>query len=158
MSVKYIPEAYHTVTPYLIVDGCADALEFYKTAFGAIELYRMPGPTGKIMHSEIKIGDSTIMVADENPERGAKGPLSLGGTPFGLCLYVPDVDATFAAAIAAGGTVLYPVKNQFYGDRSGTLTDPYGHKWTIATHIEDVPPHEMPQRAEAAMKEFSTAS
>lgn len=158
MSVKPIPDGYHTVTPYLIVDGCADALEFYKKAFGAIELFRMPGPTGKIMHAEIKIGNSPIMFSDEMPQMGNRGPVSLGGTPFGLCLYVPDVDATFAAAVAAGGKVLFPVKNQFYGDRSGSIIDPFGHKWTISTHIEDVPPDEMPARAEKAMKEFCPPS
>jgi PhnB protein len=158
MSVKAIPDGYHTVTPYMIVDGCAAALEYYKKAFGATELMRMPGPNGKIMHSEIKIGNSPIMLADEVPERDARGPITIGGTPFGICLYVPNVDAMFAAAIAAGGKVLYPVKDQFYGDRSGTLVDPFGHKWTIATHVEDVSPQEMQKRSEAAMKEFCSAS
>jgi len=158
VSVKPIPDGYHTATPYLIVNGGVAAIEFYKKAFGATELMRMPGPGGKIMHAEIKIGNSPIMLGDEAPERDVKGPQSLGGTTFGMCLYVPDVDAMFAAAIAAGGKELYPVKNQFYGDRSGTLIDPFGHKWTIATHIEDVAPEQMQQRAEAAMKEFCTSS
>ncbi len=158
MSVKPIPDGYHTATPYLIVNGGVAAIEFYKKAFGATELMRMPGPSGKLMHAEIKIGNSPIMLGDEAPERDVKGPQSLGGTTFGMCLYVPDVDAMFAAAIAAGGKELYPVKNQFYGDRSGTLIDPFGHKWTIATHIEDVPPEQMQQRAEAAMKELCTSS
>lgn len=158
MSVKPIPDGYHTATPYLIVDGGAAALEFYKNAFGATELMRMPGPSGKLMHAEMKIGNSPIMLADEAPERDIKGPKSLGGTTIGICLYVPDVDATYAAAIAAGGKELYPVKNQFYGDRSGTLIDPFGHKWTIATHIEDLSHEQMGQRAEAAMKEFCTAN
>jgi len=158
VSVKPIPDGYHTATPYLIVNGGVAAIEFYKKAFGATELMRMPGPSGKLMHAEIKIGNSPIMLGDEAPERDVKGPQSLGGTTFGMCLYVPDVDAMFAAAIAAGGKELYPVKNQFYGDRSGTLIDPFGHKWTIATHIEDVPPEQMQQRAEAAMKELCTSS
>jgi PhnB protein len=158
MSVKPIPAGYHTATPYLIVNGAAAALEFYKKAFGATELVRMPGPGGKIMHAEIKIGDSPIMLGDEVPERDIKGPISLGGTPIGMCLYVPDVDTMFAAAIAAGGKELHPIKNQFYGDRSGTLIDPFGHKWTIATHIEDLTPEQMRQRGEAAMKEFCTNS
>jgi PhnB protein len=158
MSVKAIPDGYHTVTPYLILTGGAAALDYYKKAFGAIELFRMPGPDGKIMHAEIKIGDSILMLADEAPERDAKSPSTLGGTPFGLCLYVANADAMFDAAIAAGGKVFYPLKNQFYGDRSGTLIDPFGHKWTIATHVEDVPPEEMQKRAEAAMKEFPKKS
>jgi PhnB protein len=158
VSVKPIPDGYHTATPYLIVNGGVAAIEFYKKAFGATELMRMPGPGGKLMHAEIKIGNSPIMLGDEAPERDVKGPHSLGGTTFGMCLYVPDADAMFAAAIAAGGKELYPVKNQFYGDRSGTLIDPFGHKWTIATHIEDVTPEQMQQRAEAAMKEFCTSS
>ena len=149
MSVKPIPDGYHTVTPYLIVKGAARALDFYKKAFGATELFRMPGPGGKIMHAEIKIGDSPIMLADEFPEMDARGPQSLGGTPVGLCLYVEDVDARFAKAVAAGGKVLRPVVDQFYGDRSGTVADPFGHKWTIATHKEDVSPEEMKRRMAA---------
>jgi PhnB protein len=158
MSVKPVPDGYHTVTPYLIVKGCAEALEYYKKAFGAVELYRMPGPDGRVMHAEMNIGTSRLMFSDETPERGNLGPLTLGGTTFGLCVYVPDVDTVFASAVAAGGKVLYPVKNQFYGDRSGSILDPFGHKWTIATHIEDVPPQEMAQRAEAAMKEMCPPS
>jgi PhnB protein len=158
MSVKPIPDGYHTVTPYLAVKGAAAAIDYYKKAFGAIELMRMPGPDGKIAHAEIKIGNSPIMLGDEVPERDVKGPLTLGGTPIGICLYVPNVDAMFAAAIAAGGKVFYPVKDQFYGDRSGTLIDPFGHKWTVATHIEDVSPADMQKRMEAAMKEFCSTS
>ncbi len=158
MSVKPIPEGYYTVTPYLVVKGAAAALEYYKKAFGAIELVRMPGPDGKIMHAELKIGNSPIMLGDEAPERDVKGPLSLGGSPVGICLYVPDADAMFNAAISAGGKELYPIKNQFYGDRSGTLIDPFGHKWTVATHIEDVSPEDMRKRMEAAMKEFCSTS
>jgi PhnB protein len=159
MSVKPIPEGYHTVTPYLIVQGAANAIEFYKKAFGATEIMRMPcGQTGRLMHAEVQIGDSRIMLADEMPEMKVVGPRTLGGTTIGICLYVPDVDATFGQAIAAGATQLYPIKNQFYGDRSGSLIDPFGHKWTIATHIEDVTPQEMVQRSEKAMKEFAAAA
>ena len=151
MAVKPIPDGYHTVTPYLIVKGAAKALEFYKKALGAEERVRMRGPEGKIMHAEIQIGDSTIMLADEFPQMGAVSPQSLGGTPVGICLYVQDVDTLFKRAIAAGGKEERPLQNQFYGDRSGTMVDPFGHKWTIATHIEDVTPEEM-QRRMAAMK------
>ncbi|MDB5308693.1 MAG: Glyoxalase/bleomycin resistance protein/dioxygenase [Gemmataceae bacterium] len=152
MPVKPIPDGYHTVTPYLIVKGAADAIEYYKRAFGATELMRMAGPDGRIGHAEIRIGDSHIMLADEHPDMGHRGPQSLGGTPVGIVLYVPDVDTLFAQAVAAGGTVERPVVNQFYGDRSGTLTDPFGHKWTLGTHVEDVPPDEMKRRMEAMMK------
>jgi PhnB protein len=158
MAVKPIPDGYYTVTPYLAVKGAAAAMDYYKKAFGAVELVRMPGPDGKIAHAEIKIGNSPIMLGDEAPERDVKGPLTLGGTPIGICLYVPNVDAMFGAAIAAGGKVLYPVKDQFYGDRSGTLIDPFGHKWTVATHIEDVSPEDMKKRMEVAMKEFCSTS
>jgi PhnB protein len=154
MSVKPIPDGYHTATVYMIVKGCAEALDFYKKAFGANVRMTMPGPGGRIMHAEFTLGDSTIMLADEVPERDALSPQTIGGTPFGICLYVPDVDAAFERAIAAGGKVIYPVKDQFYGDRSGSLIDPFGHKWTIATHIEDVSPEEMQRRSEAMMKEF----
>ena len=149
MSVKPIPEGYHTVTPYLIVKGAAKALDFYKAAFGATELVRMPGPDGRICHAEIKIGDSHIMLAEECPEMGAKDPQTLGGSPIGICLYVEDVDTRYAQAIAAGGTVKRAVQNQFYGDRSGCLIDPFGHNWTIGTHIEDVAPEEMSRRMAA---------
>ncbi len=153
MAVKPIPDGYHTATPYLIIGGAAKAIEFYKQAFGAQELFRMADPSGKVGHAEIKIGDSPIMLADEHPEMGHKGPKSLGGSPVGIMLYVRDVDTVVAQAVAAGATVTQPVKNQFYGDRSGTLTDPFGHLWTVSTHVEDVPPEEMKRRAEAAMKE-----
>lgn len=146
MPAKPIPDGYHSVTPYLIVSGAAKALDFYVRALGAEERVRMPGPGGKIMHAEIQIGDSMVMLADEFPEMGAKSPQSIGGTPVGICLYVEDVDARFKKAIAAGAKEERPVQNQFYGDRSGTLIDPFGHKWTIATHIEDVTPEEMGRR------------
>src|SRR5262245_4966873 len=152
MAVKPIPEGYHTATPYLIVSGAARAIEFYKKAFGAREKVRMPGPGDKLGHAEIQIGNSHIMLADEFPEMGAKSPTSLGGTPVGLCLYVEDCDGVFKQAIAAGAKEERPVKDQFYGDRSGTVIDPFGHKWTIATHKEDVPPAEMEKRMAEFMK------
>jgi PhnB protein len=153
MAVKPIPDGYHTATPYLIVQGAARALEFYKKAFGATELMRLAGPDGRVGHAEIKVGDSPIMLADEFPEMGIRGPHSFGGSPVHLLLYVEDVDARFDRAIAAGATVQRPVKDQFYGDRSGTLTDPFGHVWTIATHKEDVSPEEVHRRFEASMKQ-----
>jgi PhnB protein len=152
MAVPYKPEGYHTATAYLIVKGGANAIEFYKAAFGATELFRMPGPGGKVLHAEIKIGDSPIMLADEVPERDARSPQSYGGTPVGMLLYVPDVDALFAQAIKAGAKVVMPVQDQFYGDRSGTLVDPFGHKWTLATHKEDVSMEEMNRRMAAMRK------
>ena len=155
MSVSPIPAGYHTVTPYLIVKGAAAAIEFYKSVFGAIEEMRMAGPGGTIMHAEIRIGDSKIMLSEECPQWGTRGPQTLGGSPVGLCLYFPDVDARVAAAVAAGATVTKPVQDQFYGDRSGSVTDPFGHQWTVATHIEDVSHEEMTRRAEAAMKKFA---
>ena len=148
---KAIPEGYHSVTPYLICKGAAQAMDWYKKAFGAEERVRMAGPGGVLMHGEIQIGDSMVMMADEFPEMGAKSPASYGGTPVGICLYVNDCDAVFDRAVAAGGKVLYPLADQFYGDRSGTLLDPYGHKWTIATHKEDVSPEEMTKRQQEWM-------
>jgi PhnB protein len=152
MAVKPIPEGYHTVTPYLYIKGTAKALEFYKKAFGAVELFRMAGPDGRIGHAEIKIGDSMIMMADEHPEMGVKGPEAYGGTTVGICLYVEDVDTVYKRAIAAGGKEVRPLTDQFYGDRSGTLNDPFGHTWTISTHKEDVPNEEMEKRAQEWMK------
>jgi len=149
MAVKQIPEGYHSVTPYLSVKGATAALEYFKQAFGAIELMRMPAPGGKIGHAEIKIGDSPIMLADEFPEMGHKSPKTLGGSPVSIMIYVEDVDTVFARAITAGGTEQRPVKDQFYGDRSGTLEDPFGHVWHVATHKEDVPAEEMARRASA---------
>lgn len=152
MKVKPVPEGYHSVTPYLSVDGAVEAIEFYKKAFGAKELFRMPMPGGKIGHAEIQIGDSRIMLADENPEMGGRSPKSLGGSPVGLMVYVEDVDRQFQQAIAAGARVTRPLKDQFYGDRSGNIEDPFGHKWTVATHIEDVAPEEMEKRMKEAME------
>ena len=148
-NVKPIPEGYHSVTPYLIINGATAALDFYKKAFGAVELFRMEHG-GKIGHAEIKIGDSPIMLADEQPEMGFAGPQSLGGTPVSLMIYVEDVDTIYKQAINAGGTELKALQDQFYGDRSGTLKDPYGHVWTVATHKEDVTPEEMDKRIKAA--------
>ena len=147
---KPIPEGYHTATPYLIVRDAASAIEFYKKAFGATELMRMADPSGRIGHAEIKIGNSPIMMADEVPEMGYRSPQSLGGSPVSILLYVEDVDAVFSQAIAAGAKVQRPVEDQFYGDRSGGVTDPFGHVWYVATHKEDVSPEEMRKRAAAA--------
>jgi len=141
-----IPDGYHAVTPYLIVDGAARAIDFYQRAFGAEEIMRMRGPDGKIGHAELRIGDSIIMVSDEMPESGARSPHSLGGTTAGLFLYVPDVDKVFSQAVAAGATVDMPLQDMFWGDRYGKLTDPFGHSWSLATHVEDVSPQEMEQR------------
>jgi len=146
MAAKPVPEGFHTVTPYLIVNDGRAAIEFYKQAFGAKEEYRMDGPGGKVMHAEIRIGDSHVMLADEFPDMGYRGPQALGGSPVSLLLYVEDVDARFQRAVAAGAKVLRPVEDQFYGDRTGTLADPFGHVWSIATHKEDVPPDEIKRR------------
>jgi len=153
MTVKPIPDGYHTVTPYLIIRDASDAIEFYRRAFGAVELLRMDAPGGKIGHAEVKIGDSPIMLADEYPEQGFLGPASLGGTAVSILLYVEDVDTLFARAIGAGATMMRPVVDQFYGDRSGTLKDPFGHVWTIATHKEDLSSEEL-QRRMADMKDI----
>ena len=150
MPAKPIPDGYHTATPYLIVKGAANAIDFYKKAFGARELMRHAEPSGKVGHAEIKIGNSPIMLADEYPDMGFRAPQSAGGSGTGILLYVEDVDTWFARAIAAGGKELRPVKDQFYGDRSGTLTDPFGHLWTISTHKEDVSPEEMRRRISAS--------
>ena len=149
-NVKPIPDGYHSVTPYLIIKGAGDAIEFYKKAFGATELFRMAQPDGKVGHAEIKIGDSPIMLSDENPELGYTSPTTLGGTPVSIMIYVDDVDTIFKQAIAAGGKQQKPVQDQFYGDRSGSLQDPFGHVWHVATHKEDVSPEEMDKRAAAA--------
>ena len=149
-AVKPIPDGYHTVTPYLIIKGAADAIEFYKKAFGATELFRMPQPDGKIGHAEIKIGDSPIMLADEFPEMKYFSPKTLGGSAVSILIYVDDVDSVFTQAIAAGGEEQRPVEDKFYGDRGGSLVDPFGHIWHIATHTEDVSPEEMEKRAAAA--------
>ena len=149
MAVQPIPPGYHSVTPYLIVDGAAQAIEFYKKAFDATELMRVPGAEGKVMHAEIKIGDSPVMLADECPDMGAKGPKAIGGSPSSLMIYVEDVDQVFRRTIEEGATEVRPLQNQFYGDRSGTLTDPFGHQWTVATHVEEVSEEELQRRMAA---------
>ena len=153
MTTKSIPDGYHSVTPYLIIKGAADAIDFYKRTFGAAELMRMPRPDGKIGHAEIRIGDSAIMLADEHLEMGHRSPQSLGGAGVSLMVYVERVDDVFKRAIASGAKEVQPVKDQFYGDRPGTLRDPFGHTWTIATHIEDIPPEEMRRRADQFMQQ-----
>jgi PhnB protein len=152
MAVKPIPDGYHTVTPYLIVKDASAAIDFYKKAFGATEVMRMNGPNDKVMHAEIKIGDSFVMMAEEFPEMGALAPQKPGIASVSLVLYVRDVDALAGQAVAAGAKVVRPVQDQFYGDRSGTFSDPFGHVWTIATHKEDVPHDEMLRRFEEAMR------
>ncbi len=149
-KVNPIPEGYHTVTPYLIIKGAADAIEFYKKAFAATELFRMAQPDGRVGHAEVRIGDSTIMLADEFPEMGHKSLATLGGSAVSLLIYVEDVDAVFAQALAAGAAEERAVEDKFYGDRGGSLVDPFGHTWHIATHTEDVSPEEMQKRATAA--------
>lgn len=152
MAVRPIPEGYHSVTPYLTVKGAARAIDFYKKAFGATELMRFPGPNDSVMHAEIKIGDSVVMLADESDERGNRGPQAVGGTPVSLMIYVPDVDKVFNQAVSSGAKTTSAVQDQFYGDRSGNLTDPFGHVWTIATHKEDVSAAEMQRRMAALPK------
>jgi PhnB protein len=146
MSVQKIPDGYHTAPTSLIISGAARAYECYMTAVGAVEMMRMSGAGEDVMHAEIRIGDSPIMLSDEFPDMGFRSPKSLGGSPISLMLYVEDVDRMFDQAIAAGGKVVRPLQDQFYGDRSGTLEDPFGHIWSISTHIEDVPPEEMAKR------------
>ena len=150
-DVKPIPDGYPQVTPYLCVDGAKAAIEFYSNVLGATERMHMPGPDGKIGHAELELGDSLIMLADEYPEMGVRGPKAVGGTPVTIMIYVEDADAVFDAAVAAGATALRPVENQFYGDRIGQFEDPFGHRWSVATHVEDVPPDEMEKRAAEAM-------
>ena len=155
MAVKPIPEGYRSVTPYLAVKQAADAIEFYRRAFGAKERMRMPGPDGKIGHAELEIGNSVIMLADEHPDMDFRGPASIGGTSVTLHLYVPDVDASFSKATAAGAKPVRAVEDQFYGDRAGSVRDPFGHVWHIATHKEDLSPEELRRRAEAASKQHA---
>jgi PhnB protein len=148
-KVQPIPDGYHSATPYLIVKGAAQALDFYKQAFGAQEIMRFALPNGQVGHAEIKIGDSPIMLADESPEMGAVSPATIGGSAVAIMLYVTDVDATVKRAVAAGAKLTRPVEDKFYGDRAGSLTDPFGHLWHVATHKEDVPVDEMKKRAMA---------
>jgi PhnB protein len=148
--VNPIPEGYPRVTPYLIVDGAAAAIDFYCSVLGATERMRMAGPDGKVGHAELEIGNSVVMLADEHPEVDAYSPGSVGGTPVSLHVYVEDVDGLFERAIEAGAKVLQPVEDKFYGDRSGGFEDPFGHHWNVASHVEDVPPDEMSKRAAEA--------
>jgi len=157
MAVKPIPEGYHSVTPYLIIEGAGEAIAFYARAFGAKELFRFPTPDGKIGHAEIKIGDSPIMLADAYPAMGYKSPKSLGGSPVSLMIYVEDVDSVFNQAVQAGATVKEALTDKFYGDRSGSLIDPFGHVWHVSTHKEDVSMEEMEKRAKAASAGSSAA-
>jgi PhnB protein len=151
-DVKPIPDGYPRVTPYLIVDGGEAAIGFYTKVLGATERMRMPSPGGRIGHAELELGDGLIMLADEHPEMEILGPRSVGGSPVTINAYVDDVDSVFDRAIAEGATSKRPVENQFYGDRSGQFEDPFGHRWSIATHVEDVPPDEMAKRAAAMME------
>lgn len=149
--VRPIPEGYPRVMPYLSIDGAGAAIDFYTAVLDAKERMQMPGPDGKVGHAELEIGDSIIMLADESPDMGNKSPKSLGGTPVSMMVYVEDVDATFAKALKAGATEVQPIEDKFYGDRSGSFEDPWGHQWHVATHIEDVSPEEMDKRVAELM-------
>ena len=150
-NVKPIPDGYPQVTPYLIVDGANAAIDFYSKIFGATERMRMSSPGDRIGHAELEIGDSLIMLADEHPEMGIRGPKAIGGTPVTISVYVDDVDGVFELAVKEGATATRQVENQFYGDRSGQFEDPFGHRWSVATHVEDMPPEEMAKRAAGGM-------
>ncbi len=149
-SVKPIPDGYPRVTPYLFTNRASAAIDFYTKVFGATERMRMAEPNGTIGHAELTIGDSVIMLADEHPDRGVLGPRAIGGTPVMISIYVEDVDKTIDQAVTSGATILHPIADQFYGDRSGTIEDPFGHHWNVATHVEDIAPEEMARRAAAA--------
>ena len=151
-NVKPVPEGYHTATPYLIIDGAARALDFYRRIFGAVEKMRMPSPGGKVGHAEISIGDSIIMLADEHPEIGARSPRAVGGSGVGIMLYVDDVDVTVKNAVAEGAKLVQKVEDKFYGDRTGTIEDPWGHTWHVGTHKEDVSEDEMKRRMASMAK------
>lgn len=153
MTVKAVPSGHHSITPYLAIQNAAEALEFYKKAFGMTESYKLMMPDGRLGHAELRLGDSLIMVADEFPEHGGKSATTLGGSPVAIHLYVEDVDTVFKTALAAGAKERHPVMDQFYGDRSGQLEDPYGHLWWVATHKEDVSPAEMQKRVNAMCNE-----
>jgi PhnB protein len=155
MSVKPIPDGYHTITPAIIVRCAANAIEFYRKAFGAQVVERMDGPDGTVMHAEIRIGDSIVMLGDENPQFGTLSPMSTNGTSSSLHIYVDDVDAVFARAIGAGAKVKYPIENAFWGDRYGKVTDPFGHEWGIATHLKDMTPDEVRRAAGEWMQRMS---
>jgi PhnB protein len=149
-AVKPIPDGFHTITPHIVVQGAAKAIDFYKAAFAAEELSRHPTPDGKIMHALLKIGDTMLMLNDEFPQMGAKGPKSIGGTPVTLHMYVQDADKSFNRAVQAGATVTMPIADMFWGDRYGIVTDPFGHSWSIATHKQDLTPEQMKKAGEAA--------
>ncbi|MGE3491617.1 MAG: VOC family protein [Vicinamibacterales bacterium] len=149
MAVKAVPDGYHTLTPYLVCQGAADAIKFYEQAFGATETARMPGPGGSVMHAELRIGTSMLMLSDENPERGALSPKTVGGSPVSVFIYTEDVDALFARAVKAGAQGVAPPADMFWGDRFAQLVDPFGHSWAMATHKEDVSPEEMGRRMQA---------
>jgi PhnB protein len=156
MAVKPIPEGYHTLSPSLAVDNASEAIEFYKRAFGAQERGRMEGPGGTIAHAELQIGDSVVMLADPMPQASTAPPKEVGGTTVNLFMYVEDVDAVVKQAVDAGATLTMPVDDMFWGDRFGSVTDPYGHSWSVATHIEDIPPEEMAERGKAAMAQMTS--
>jgi PhnB protein len=156
MATKPIPEGYHTVSPYLAVEDAAEAIEYYKRAFGAKETVRMNTPDGKIGHAELELGDSHLMLSDPFPQASTKTPKELGGTTVNIFMYVEDVDAVVQQAVDAGATVTMEVADQFWGDRFGTITDPFGHTWSIATHVEDLTPDEIEERSKAAMAAMST--
>jgi PhnB protein len=151
-KVHYIPEGYNSVTPYLVIKGAAKAIEYYKNVFDAKEVFRMDGPDGKVGHAELQIGNSRIMLADENTAMGNRSAETIGGSPVSLYIYTPDCDAVVEKATAKGAKILKPVQDQFYGDRSGFFQDPFGHLWGVATHKEDVSPQEMEERAKRAMQ------
>jgi PhnB protein len=157
MATKPIPEGYHAVSPYLAVDDAARAIDFYSKALGAKEVVRMDGPDGKIAHAELMIGDSHVMLSDPFPQASTRSPSELGGTSASVFLYVEDVDAVVKQAVDAGATLTMEVADQFWGDRFGTITDPFGHVWSVATHVEDVPPEEIAKRGQAAMAEMSSS-
>jgi PhnB protein len=156
MAVKPIPEGYHTLTPYIEIENAGEAIEFYKRAFGAKEQVRMDAPGGRIGHAELEIGDSLLMLADPFPQSSIRTPKAVGGTTVNLFMYVEDADAVVQQAVDSGATVTRPVENMFWGDRFGIVTDPYGHTWSIATHVEDVSPEEMEERSKAAMAAMSS--
>jgi PhnB protein len=157
--INAIPEGYHTLTPHLVVNGANQAIEFYKAAFGAEEIIRMPGPDGKaIMHAELKIGDSRLFLAEEFPKMGGRGPHTMGGSPVTIHVYVEDADAVFDQAVAAGAQIRMPMEDAFWGDRYGQVIDPFGHQWSLATHKEDLTPEEMGRRAQAAFSGCSPSA
>jgi PhnB protein len=157
-NAQAIPQGYHTVTPSLVVAGAAKALDFYKKAFGAEELMRFPGPDGTIMHAEIKIGDSVVMLGDEMPEPGGRSPKSIGGTPVSFFVYRENVDAAWKQAVDAGATTVMPLVDQFWGDRTGCLEDPFGHRWWLAQHMKDLTPDELQRNADAFFSQMQPAS